>query len=159
MWRRASVALTDEEPTSKRREATWASSPEKSVPMKRTCRPSFAAMARSSSLSKPVKRPVALMQVLGGASDSVPATSVPGVPSPSAAVFTELNGTTVAVVSVSSSSSTLRFHVADIRSAGSTVALSTPGGAHWLWSAAAGPAPARPPTIRIVATIPKILAP
>ena len=55
-------------------------------------------MARSNSLSKPVNWPVELMHTFGGASDSVPTVRTPGVPSPSAPTFTELSGSTEAVV-------------------------------------------------------------
>jgi hypothetical protein len=52
--RRASVVVIDDDPTSKRRDATWASNPENSVPTKLIFSPSLSAIARSSSLSKPV---------------------------------------------------------------------------------------------------------
>jgi len=48
------------------------------VPTKLMLIPSLSAIARSSSLSKPVNWPAELMQMLGGASESVPTVSVPG---------------------------------------------------------------------------------
>ena len=95
------MVVIDDEPTSKRRDATCASRPEKSVPTKLTFRPSLSAIARSSSLSKPVNWPLELMQMLGGASDSVPTVRVPGVPRPSASMLTEFSGSTVGVVYLS----------------------------------------------------------
>lgn len=120
------MVVIDEDPTSKRRVDTWASSPEKSVPTKSMRRPNLSAMARSSSLSKPVNCPAALMQMLGGASDSVPTVKVPGVVKPRAAGSTESSGTTEAVVYWSASGPVL----AAARLFGSALALVTPGGAH-----------------------------
>jgi hypothetical protein len=144
--RRASVVVIDDEPTSNRREATCASSPEKSVPTKRTCSPSLAATARNSSLSKPVNWPAELMHTLGGASDSVPTTSVPGVPSPSASLSTALSGSTVGVVYLSSSGP----FAALARLVGSGLADCTPGGEHW--SADATGAASRPVTTTATAS-------
>ena len=96
--RRASVVVIDDEPTSKRRDATCASRPENSVPTKLIRRPSFSAIARNNSLSNPVNCPFELMQMLGGASDRVPTVSTPGVPRRSAPTLTALSGSTVGVV-------------------------------------------------------------
>ena len=120
------MVVIEDEPTSNRRPATWASSPEKSVPTKVILRPSLSAIARSSSLSKPVNCPAALMQMLGGASDSVPTVSVPGVISRSASRSTELSGSVVAVVYLSS----LGPPAAAARLVGSALAEAAPGGEH-----------------------------
>src|ERR1700722_16648780 len=127
VFRRASVVVIDAEPTSNRRDATCASSPEKSVPTNRTCSPSLSATARNSSLSKPVNCPAELMHTLGGASDNVPTTSVPGVPRPSALRLTVLSGSTVPVVYLSSAGPLAAL----ARLVGSALAGCTPGGEHW----------------------------
>jgi hypothetical protein len=123
---RASVVVIDDDATSKRRDATCARSPENSVPTKLIFSPSLSAIARSSSLSKPVNWPAESMQMLGGASDSVPTVSVPGTPSPSALTLTAVNGTTVAVVYLSAAGP----WAAAARLVGRALALSSPGGAH-----------------------------
>ena len=130
------MVVIDDEPTSKRRDATWASRPENSVPTKLIRRPIFSAIARSSSLSNPVNWPAELMQMLGGASDSVPTVSTPGVPRPSVSTLTVLSGATVGVVYLSSPGPA----AAEARLVGTALALSTPGGAHWSTSATAGAA-------------------
>src|SRR5579875_3110809 len=86
------------------------------------------------------------MQAFGGASETVPTVSVPGVMRPSAAASTELSGSTPAVVYLSSRG---RLAVASL--GGNAVAFSSPAGAHWLVSAEAGGAAARPHTIRVTA--------
>ncbi len=126
VWRRASVVVIEDEPTSKRRDATCASSPEKSVPTKLTFRPSLSATARNNSLSKPVNWPLESIQMLGGASERVPTVRVPGVPSPNAARSTESSGWTVAVVYLSAAGP----WAAAARLVGNALALSTPGAAH-----------------------------
>jgi hypothetical protein len=126
------VVVIDDEPTSKRRDATCASSPENSVPTKLIFRPSRSAIARSSSLSKPVNWPAELMQMLGGASDSVPTVSVPGTPRPSVLTLTADSGSTAAVVYLSAPGP----WAAAARLVGSALALWTAGRAHW--SAPAG---------------------
>src|SRR5258708_24204055 len=73
------------------------------------------------------------MQMLGGASDSVPTVSTPGVPRLSAAGFTAVNGSTFGVVYLSASGP----FAAAARLVGSALALPTPGGAHWSLSAPA----------------------
>jgi hypothetical protein len=94
----------------------------------------LSAIARSSSLSKPVNWPAELMQMLGGASESVPTVSVPGTLRPSALTLTAVNGPTVAVVYLSASGPVAAL----ARLVGSALALWTPGGAHWSTLAAAG---------------------
>ena len=106
------------------------------MPTKLTRRPSFSAIARSSSLSNPVNWPAELMQMLGGASDRVPTVSTPGVPRPSASTLTASSGATVGVVYLSSPGPA----AAEARLVGTALALSTPGGAHWSASATAGAA-------------------
>src|SRR5262245_33428613 len=76
------------------------------------------------------------MQMLGGASDSVPTVSTPGVPSPRAPALTAPSGATLGVVYLSSPGPA----AADARFVGTALALSTPGGAHWSASAPAGTA-------------------
>ena len=80
------MVVIDDEPTSKRRGGDLGEQPENSVPTKVIFSPSLSAIARSSSLSKPVNCPCELMQMLGGASERVPTVSVPRVISRSAAV-------------------------------------------------------------------------
>jgi hypothetical protein len=130
--------MIDDEPTSKRRPATCASSPENSVPAKVIRRPSLAAIARNSSLSNPVKRPP-LRQLLGGPPGWVPTVSVPGVMSPSASMFTEVSGSTSGVVWVSASCGWSEVD----RFAGSGRAPSLPTGLHMCGSATAGQTGAR----------------
>ena len=74
--------------------------------------------------------------MLGGASDSVPTVSTPGVPRPSASTLTVSSGATVGVVYLSSPGPA----AAEARLVGTALALSTPGGAHWSTSAPAGAA-------------------
>src|ERR1700761_1019923 len=74
------------------------------------------------------------MQILGGASESVPTVSVAGTLSPSALMLTAVNGSTSAVVYVSAPGPLAAF----ARLVGSALALSTPGGAHWSTLAPAG---------------------
>ena len=124
--RRASVVVIDDDPTSKRRPATWASKPEKSVPTKVIFSPSLSAIARSSSLSNPVNWPAELMQIDGGASDRVPTVSVPGVISRRAAVSTRSRGAVDAVVYLSSAGPA----AAAARLVGSALADCSPGGEH-----------------------------
>src|ERR1700741_966907 len=76
------------------------------------------------------------MQMLGGASDSVPTVSVPGTPRPRALASTAVNGSTVAVVYLSAPGPVAAF----ARLVGRALALSTPGGAHWSTLAPAGAA-------------------
>ena len=76
----------------------------------------------------------------------MPTVRVPGVWSPSAPVSTELNGSTLALVYLSSWG---RLAVASFF--GNAIAPSFPDGAHWLVSAAAGTADARLQISRIVA--------
>jgi hypothetical protein len=98
------------------------------------CNPSFDAIARSSSLSKPVNWPAELMQMLGGASESVPTVSVPGWLSPSAFTSMADRGSTVLVVYLSSPGPWAALE----RFVGRALALSIPGGAHWSTLAPAG---------------------
>ena len=72
--------------------------------------------------------------MLGGASDSVPTVSTPGLPRPSASRFTESSGSTPGVVYLSAPGPL----AADARLVGSALALCWPGGAHWSPSAPAG---------------------
>jgi hypothetical protein len=109
------------------------------VPTKLMFSPSRRAIARSNSLSKPVNWPAELMQMLGGASDSVPTVSVPGTLRPRALTLTTVNGSTVAVVYLSAPGPVAAF----ARLVGSALALSTPGGAHWSTLAPAGETHAR----------------
>jgi len=127
VFRRASVVVIDDDPMSKRRDATCASRPENSVPTKLMLIPSLSAIARSSSLSKPVNWPAELMQMLGGASESVPTVSVPGTLRPSALTLTAVTGSTFAVVYLSAPGPVAAL----ARLVGSALALSTLGGAHW----------------------------
>jgi hypothetical protein len=143
VWRRASVVVIDDEPTSKRRDATCASSPEKSVPTKSTRRPSLSAMARRTSLSKPVNWPAESMQMLGGASDRVPTVNTPGVCRPRPLTSTESIGSTPSVVYLSAPGPC----AAAARLVGSALALSIPGGAHWSARAAGAMPKPRPNTI------------
>jgi hypothetical protein len=84
--------------------------------------------------------------MLGGASDSVPTVSTPGTVSPSALTSMVSSALTAAVVYLSAAGP----WAAAARLVGSALALSTPGGAHWSTSAAAGAA--QPTIIRIVAS-------
>jgi hypothetical protein len=86
--------------------------------------------------------------MLGGASDSVPTVSTPGTVSPSALTSMVSSALTAAVVYLSAAGP----WAAAARLVGSALALSTPGGAHWSTSAAAGAAQPRPAIIRIVAS-------
>ena len=96
------------------------------MPTNLTCRPSFSATARSSSLSNPVNWPWELMQMLGGASDSVPTVSVPG----------RAQAERVDVDGVQRLDARRRVLVLagtrrrPARLVGKALALSTPGGAH-----------------------------
>ena len=71
--------------------------------------------------------PAELIQMLGGASESVPTVRVPGVPSPSALRSMRSSGTTPGVVYRSDPGPP----AAAARLVGSALALSAPGGAHW----------------------------
>src|SRR5258705_12251506 len=76
------------------------------------------------------------MQMLGGASESVPTVSMPGTLRPRALALTAVRGSTVAVVYLSAPGPVAAF----ARLVGSALALSTPGGAHWSTLAPAGAA-------------------
>src|SRR5882757_9463483 len=93
------------------------------------------------------------MQMLGGASDSVPTVSTPGVPNRSAAASMPPRGTTVGVVYLSSPGPL----AAAARLVGSALALCTPGGAHWSTSAFAGAANPMPNTASATTTTTLVL--
>src|SRR6478609_9825348 len=94
------------------------------------------------------------MQMLGGASERVPTTSTPGVPSPSAPRFTESSGDTASVVYLSAPGPL----AAAARLVGSALALSTPGGAHWSTSAPAAGAQPMASTIRATNVVTAVLS-
>ena len=80
--------------------------------------------------------------MLGGASDSVPTVSTPGVPRPSASDVDRserLDGRRGVLVRLGPLAAAARL-------VGSALALSTPGGAHWSTSAPAGAASPMPNT-------------
>ena len=82
------------------------------------------------------------MQMLGGASDSVPTVSTPGVASRNVPGLIEPRGTTDGVVYLSSPGP----FAAAARLVGSALALCSPGGAHWSPSAPARGADPMPNT-------------
>src|ERR1700761_5726775 len=88
------------------------------------------------------------MQILGGASESVPTVSVAGTLSPSALMLTAVNGSTSAVVYLSVPGPLAAF----ARLVGSALARSTPGGAHWSTLAVAGGAGTTTPPASEAAT-------
>src|ERR1700761_272567 len=87
------------------------------------------------------------MQLDGGPPGWVPTVSVRGVRRPSASTFTELHGSTSAVVYLSSAGP-----FAEASFLGKAIAPSTPTGLHWLLSAPAGAGGARLQVSRVGAS-------